>query len=591
MKLFRSLLLVLLLLTVPAWADSAQEQKDQRSLMQSSITFYKAGDYQKAVEILERYTRRWPEDPTGFYSLGLSYHELGRYQEALNSQKKCLQICQSDAQAGKPVPGVLRKNATTAYEAAVQQRVYQLMNDGQMTEALAEADEAIAFLPDHPGTHFARGAVLFERWFQTENAEDRAQSKLSWERCRQLQPVSATGELLTGITAFENRDFARAKTHFDVALQMRPNNRYATLWLGLVEARLGNLNVALEHLQACLEQFPRNPMVHFYIAEVYNGQFRREDAEREFREAIRLNPDFALAHGALADMAHHTGRLNLAAEEYGLAVRNRPDNYYYRLRLATILREAGRPEEAIAEFQRCRETPGISPLDQARVDLERALILLEKGDRQGAMAALPQNEEALIQANQGSDAFHLRFPRYFLYRAYVGNNHERRLEYIRKALDFPGAYALELHADAFVAWADLEISRNRGLRALEMIHQAWRRTPPDSARAQWLKERFETTRVEELARTEKQRSSLGPLALIDPFKYSEKAGYLDNCLEVLRSVQLGQPGDLVGASPGTETVVTLIPAKVDNELPRLVKTAVREDRSTTPASPWEQHNN
>ncbi len=591
MKLFRNFLLVLLLLTVPVWAAPQQEQVDQKALMQNSIKFYRAGNFKKAVELLERYTRKWAEDPTGFYSLGLSYYECGQFQEALDSQRKCLQLCQTAQDRGQPVPQVLRRNATTAYEAAVQQRVYELMNDGRMDEALAQADSAIAFMPEGPGTHFAKGAVLFERWFQSENSEDRAQSKRSWEQARRLQPVSATGELLAGINAFENRDFPRARTHFDVALQMRPNNRYATLWLGLVEARLGNLDTALQHLQACLEQFPRNPMVHFYIGEVYNGQARREEAEEQFREAIRLNPDFALAHGTLGDMARHTGRLDMAIKEYGLAVQSRPNSFDYRLRLASILREAGRRDEALAEFERCREVPGVSPLNVARVDLERALILLEKGDRQAATEALPANEEALIQANQGSDPFHLRFPRYFLYRAYVGNNHAVRQDFIRKALDFPGAYSLELHADAFVAWAALESSRNQGLRALEMLHQAWRRTPSSSSRAAWLRERFETTRDEEVARTSKQRSSLGPLALIDPFKFSQRNAYLGRCLEVLQSVQLGASGDLVGVRPGSEKVVTLIPADLDSELPQLVKTAAREDQPVAPASPWERLEN
>ncbi len=591
MKFFRSFLLVLLLLTVPVWAAPPKEQTDPRTLMQNSIKFYRAGNFQKAVELLERYTRKWPQDPTGFYSLGLSYYECGRFQEALDSHRKCLELCQAALDRGEAVPQVLRRNAATAYEAAVQRRVYELMNDGQMDEALAQADAAIAYMPEEPGTHFARGAVLFERWFQTENSADRAQSKSSWERARQLQPVSATGELLSGINAFENRDFARARTHFDVALQMRPNNRYATLWLGLVEARLGNLDTALQHLQACLEQFPRNPMVHFYIGEVYNGQARREEAEAQFREAIKLNPDFALAHGTLGDMARYTGRLDMAVQEYGLAVQSRPTSYDYRLRLASILREAGRRDEALAEFERCSNLPGISPLDQARVDLERALILLEKGDRPAAMLAFPDKAEALVQANQGSDAFHLRFPRYFLYRAYVGNNHTARLESIRKALDFPGAYALELHADAFLAWAELERSRGQGLRALEMLHQAWRRTPSDSGRAQWIQERFATTRDEEIARTSKQRSSLGPLAVIDPFKFAQRNRYLGRCLEVLDGVRLSQPGDLIGVRPGSEAVVTLIPADLDSELPQLVKTAAREDRPVAPASPWERHEN
>lgn len=575
-KFFRSLLVLMMLLAVPTWAAPPQD------LITRAFNAYQKGDYQGAVTMLEKHLAAHPDDPNALYPLGLVLDRSERYGEALEALKACLEKCTPE-----PPPTVSRdivKNARTTYGTVVEHRAFELINKGQLDEALAMTDQAVAFMPNEPGTHFARGAVLFERWCQTENDNDKAESKLSWSRCREIQPVSATAELLTGINAFEHRDYEQAKNLFLIAQAMRPNNRYATMWLGLTELSLGNLDAALEKLQDSQKLFPLNPTVYLYIANVYSGQGKWEEAEQQYRKAIELNPNYASVHASLAEMARQKGQADVAADEYLKAVNCHPENYYYRLRLATILHEAGRNDEAAREFLRCRELPGISPMDRARADLERALVLLEKGDRPAAVAAFPENEEALVNSKQGTDPL----PRYFLYRAYVGNHHEDRLKWIRKALDYAGPDARELHADAFLAWAELETSRNQRLRALEMLYQSWRRTPPNSARARWIQERFESTRNAEISRTEKQASSLAPLALIDPIKFSEKSSYLNRCLDVMRTAQLGEPGDLMGTRPGTEVVRTLIPADVDGTLATDVKTAMQEQTRAPQSSPWDR---
>jgi tetratricopeptide (TPR) repeat protein len=562
-KFIRSFVVFMLLVAMPAWAAPSKD------LMTRAFEAYQKKEYQQAVELLEKHLAARPDDPDGHYALGLSLNELARYDEALKHIRLCLD----------QRPDM--KSARTSYATVVQHRANELVNEGLLDEALVLVNDAVAFLPEEAGTHFARGAVLFERWRQNEDNNERREAFESWKRCRELQPVSATGEILAGIAAFDSHDYKRAKERFQVARIMRPNNRYAAMWLGLAEAALGNHEEALEQLREAQQMFARNPSLHRYIADIYAMQGHLEEAEREYRAALALKPGDARVHATLGELARRSGRTEMAAEEYALAVQARPTSYAYRFRLGTILREAGRPDQAIQEFLQCRNLPGISELDRAQADMERALILLEQGNRAAAIEAFPEPEEALVRVS--------RNPRYLLYRAYVGRSHEQRLAAIRQTLDYTGPEAMDLHASAFVAWAELETSRNRRLQALEMLHQAWLRTAPDSARVGWLRERFEDTRTEDIERTEKQVGSLGPLALIDPIKYSERAGYFNRCLEALRTMQLGTPGELLGQAPGSRPVVrTLVPAELDGNLARDVQTTVGPDAWMTLPPSWEQ---
>jgi predicted Zn-dependent protease len=45
---------------------------------------------QKALDFLKEYVTVYPEIPTGYYQMALSYQQLGKNDKALESLKKCL---------------------------------------------------------------------------------------------------------------------------------------------------------------------------------------------------------------------------------------------------------------------------------------------------------------------------------------------------------------------------------------------------------------------------------------------------------------------------------------------------------------------
>lgn len=61
---------------------------------------------------------------------------------------------------------------------------------------------------------------------------------------------------------------------------------------------------------------PEDPVVRFGLAGVYLEAGRAEDAAREYREAIRLKPDYSAAHRGLGRALERTGRLAEARAAY-----------------------------------------------------------------------------------------------------------------------------------------------------------------------------------------------------------------------------------------------------------------------------------
>jgi len=81
-----------------------------------------------------------------------------------------------------------------------------------------------------------------------------------------------------------------------------------------------------------------------------------DEAIAEFREAIRINPDFAEAHYNLGKAWHGLGELDLAVAEWREAIRLKPD---YALAHYAIFK--------LSRTVRIHPTPPLSPANRSRV--------------------------------------------------------------------------------------------------------------------------------------------------------------------------------------------------------------------------------
>jgi tetratricopeptide (TPR) repeat protein/tRNA A-37 threonylcarbamoyl transferase component Bud32 len=90
---------------------------------------------------------------------------------------------------------------------------------------------------------------------------------------------------------------------------------------------------------------------HFSRGEAlaYNG--RHKEAEAEFSEAVRLQPDFALAHFNLGNALFWQGRHKEAEEAFRAAIRLQPDDAEVRRCLGRALNYQGRHKEAEEAFR------------------------------------------------------------------------------------------------------------------------------------------------------------------------------------------------------------------------------------------------
>jgi len=111
--------------------------------------------------------------------------------------------------------------------------------------------------------------------------------------------------------------------------------------------------------------------VHFNLGKGLDRAQKNTEAEQEYREAIRLNPEYAPAYGALAELLLFRKFAYAEAESvYRVKLRLTPKDLYALMGLATSLDKQGRRTEARPVWKKAlRRAKGGEPLYVIRTRL------------------------------------------------------------------------------------------------------------------------------------------------------------------------------------------------------------------------------
>ncbi|HSC25920.1 MAG TPA: protein kinase [Vicinamibacterales bacterium] len=206
--------------------------------------------------------------------------------------------------------------------------------------------------------------------------------------------------------------FRRALEHFGRAIERDP--MYAAAYAGLADT-LGSM--AYYGFLEAKDGFPRSKAAAQKALELDSGVaeahvslglahlFWDHDwpaAEREFRTAIELNPQFATAHALYAIYLLTLARSEEAIAEARTAQRLDPLSLLINMSVCWALHFAGRHEEAIREAQRTLDlTPGYPEAAQMLLNSYEALGRFEDAARiagKQAYCGVKFDEQALLQA-------------------------------------------------------------------------------------------------------------------------------------------------------------------------------------------------
>lgn len=221
------------------------------------------------------------------------------------------------------------------------------------------------------------------------------------ERALELQPQATILHHQLGLAHRAAGDLERAREHLlqnrqgEVAMPDPRMDRLKLLIQGAdVHLKRGNLALeagrledAVREYRTALELDPDDPLVRYNLGFALVRQGDREEAKTLFRQAIELDPDYRNAHYNLAVALAEEGAWREAAKHFAEACRIDPLDHGARLEWATALLQAGEPERALEELERTlAAVDSQNSAFEGRVRLDLGALRERTGDREAALA-------------------------------------------------------------------------------------------------------------------------------------------------------------------------------------------------------------
>jgi Flp pilus assembly protein TadD len=184
----------------------------------------------------------------------------------------------------------LRKNPTAAM--AHNNLGLLLQKRGELDEALAHYEQAIALAPEQVEAHANLGDVLLARG-QVDDA------LAQYRRAVELDPRQPTIRYNLATVLTQRGQLDEAIRQYRQALELAPHAPQIHLNLGWALLRQGHLVEAEQHFRAVLQVWPDSAPAHYQLGIALARQGKTRAATEQFRDAVRLDPNDAKARYAL----------------------------------------------------------------------------------------------------------------------------------------------------------------------------------------------------------------------------------------------------------------------------------------------------
>jgi protein O-GlcNAc transferase len=264
-------------------------------------------------------------------------------------------------------------------------------------------------------------------------------------------PKLAAAHREAGAILLERREFAAAAEAFRQAWLLHPRDREARYNYAMALANAGRKEEGLKELDALRAALPRYALAHFGAGHVRAELGQTEAAERDFRQAVRLDPALFRAHFELGRLRERQGDDAGALAAYRAALERNPGLTAARYRLAALLRKAGDHAAADAELQTVRRLLAARQRgEQAGAAYLKGLDLLAQGDTAGGVAELSRARQLRPDFEEIASALAAAYTRWAVEAEQQGQV-DAAVERFRQALALEPDPEMENHTGVLLA--------------------------------------------------------------------------------------------------------------------------------------------
>ena len=206
------------------------------------------------------------------------------------------------------------------------------MEKHEFGSAIAPLKHALEVNPDSAPAHQLLGYALLVQGYAAESIPH-------------LERVHEKTAL--GIAQIQTGQLTEAVANLQAALAEHPNDPDILYYLGRASGLLSK-----QSIDTLLAAYPDSARAHQAMGENYFVLRNMPDAEKEYREALKLRPDVPEVHLELGEVYAGAFKWDKAEEEFRAQAKLQPGNDEAAYRLGAALLEQGKAHEARAELLR-----------------------------------------------------------------------------------------------------------------------------------------------------------------------------------------------------------------------------------------------
>ncbi|HUT43586.1 MAG TPA: tetratricopeptide repeat protein, partial [Desulfobacterales bacterium] len=283
---------------------------------------------EKAQEVFESLIKLAPENPEGYYRLGLLLRLLKKYDLALTNLNKAMSINPKlmDVFTNIILVHAAKKDFETALlmcddqlknvqdEPALKSIVHNLKGELYLAQLeTKEAEESFnAALKENP--NFPQPYYALAKIYLMEKQEDKAIAQ--YKAILGKNPNQAGPHMLLGTIYDVQKRFDLAEKHYSTALDINPDFSPAANNLAYLLAKQDkNMNKALSLAQKAKEMLPNDPKVMDTLGFIYYKKGLYDSAIAEFTDSLKKIPDNAMVRFHLGLTYYNKGDKDLAKTE------------------------------------------------------------------------------------------------------------------------------------------------------------------------------------------------------------------------------------------------------------------------------------
>jgi len=319
----------------------------------------RTGMIERALEAYKEVVRLDKRNPKALYALGTIYNEMYMIKEAVEALRRvvlldpnhsgaCFQLAMAFEKAGMIEECLAMLQEATSidpnYTEAHRYLAGLYQKRGQYGEALQEYRELARINPDDEEAHL----VLATAYNKIGRANE---AVIELKELIRINPANLKAHYTLALICYKKGMLEEAIKKFKDVLILSPEDHSARSNLALSYSKKNLLDEAIEEYKEILRLRPQEIGACYNLAQTYEKKGYREEAVARYKEVIELNPEHAEAHYRLALIDLKEGLLEEAMHGFKEVIRLRPTHAMAHGQLAMIYQKIGLTAEARREYR------------------------------------------------------------------------------------------------------------------------------------------------------------------------------------------------------------------------------------------------